>query len=266
MPRLTICNIPRAVRRDSEQHLIEKSVPQEENNHSVDNRDFDRAMKTVTRSSPQPHALPLVTEDPPGKERRSIDHDAIPPVASIHFRRMHQRFQKHPSPSCLNTGEDRLVTYKTCRSYAGACFERVVTNLGCRRSFLSERPRVLKGFGHHSRRTTLICMNAFFARGVTAMRDWWHRNFQSAHYSAVASQAASGKGNWSCSFSAAHSAPAPMIPRPTVPGIVNTGTAAAMGASKAKPSIVRIIRVRRRRPAGEARFLGELAGRKIANS
>ena len=53
---------------------------------------------------------------------------------------MHQRFQKHPSPSCLNTGDDRLVTHKTCRSYAGARFERVVTILGCRRSFISERP------------------------------------------------------------------------------------------------------------------------------
>jgi hypothetical protein len=84
IPRLTLCNIPRAVRRDSEQHIVEKSVPQEENNHDVDNRDFDRAMKTVTRSSPQPHAFPLVTEDPSEKERRSIDHDAIPPVASIH--------------------------------------------------------------------------------------------------------------------------------------------------------------------------------------
>jgi hypothetical protein len=59
-----------------------------------------------------------------------------------------------------------------------------------------------------------------------------------------------------------------MIPQQTIPGIVNTGTEAAMGASKAKPSIVRIIRVRRRRrrPAGESRFLGEFAGRKIASS
>ena len=118
---------------------------------------------------------------------------------------------------------------------------------------------------HHSRRTTLIGMNAFFARRVTAMRDWWHRNLQSVHYGAVISQAASEKGNWSCFFSAAHSAPAPMIPRTTVAGIVNTGTGAAMGVSKAKPSIVRVIRIRHRRPAGEVRFLGEFAGRKIAN-
>jgi hypothetical protein len=49
---------------------------------------------------------------------------------------MHQRFQRHRSPSCLNTGDDRLVTHKTCRSYAGARFERVVTILGRRRSFI----------------------------------------------------------------------------------------------------------------------------------
>jgi hypothetical protein len=133
------------------------------------------------------------------------------------------------------------------------------------------KARVPKGNDHRSRRTTLICMNAFFARGATAIWGWWHRNFQSAEYSPDASQAASGKGNWSCFFSAAHSAPAPMIPRPTIPGIVNTGTETDMDANKVKPSIVRVIRVirvrrRRRRPAGESRFLGELAGRKIASS
>jgi hypothetical protein len=109
-------------------------------------------------------------------------------------------------------------------------------------------------------------MNAFFARGATAIRDWCHRNVQPAKYGADASQAASGKGNWSCFFSAARflTVPAPMIQRPTIPSTANTGT--GMDATKAKPSIVRIIRVRRRRPAGESRFLGEFGGRKIANS
>lgn len=110
-------------------------------------------------------------------------------------------------------------------------------------------------------------MNAFFSRGVTAIRDWCHRNFQSAELNAVTGQAASGEGNWSFFSSAARflTAPAPMIPRLTIPSSTNTVTGAGMAATKAKPSIVRIIRVRRRRPAGESRFLGEFGGRKTAN-
>lgn len=120
-----------------------------------------------------------------------------------------------------------------------------------------------------SRRVTLICMKAFFARGVMAIRDWWQRNFQLAIDSARAGQTASGKGNWFSFFSAGRSAPASMIPRQTI-RITNIGTETDMGASKSRPSIVRvirIIRVRRRRPgpAGESRFLNEFGGRKIAN-
>ena len=111
-------------------------------------------------------------------------------------------------------------------------------------------------------------MNAFFARGVTAIRDWWQRNFQLATDSAGAGQGASGKGNWFSFFSAARSAPAPMIPGPTT-RITNIGTETDLGANKSRPSIVRVIRtirVRRRRPrpAGESRFLSEFGGRKIA--
>jgi hypothetical protein len=39
-----------------------------------------------------------------------------------------------------------------------------------------------------------------------------------------------------------------------------------MDANKWKPSIVRIIRVRRRRSVGEPRFLGKFGDRKIASS
>jgi hypothetical protein len=139
---------------------------------------------------------------------------------------------------------------------------------GLRAVIYFRKARVPKRNGDCSRRTTFICMNTFFARGASAIRNWCHRNFPSSECSADASQAASGKGNRSCFFSGAHSAPAPRIQRPTIPSTANTGTGAAVGASKAKPSIVRIIRVRRRRrrPAGESRFLGEFAGRKIANS
>jgi hypothetical protein len=111
-------------------------------------------------------------------------------------------------------------------------------------------------------------MKAFFARGVMAIQDWWQGNFQLATDSTGAGQAASGKGNWFSSFSAARSAPAPMIPRPTI-RITNIGTETDTGANKSRPSIVRIIRtirVRRRRPrpTGESRFLNEFGGRKIA--
>jgi hypothetical protein len=113
-------------------------------------------------------------------------------------------------------------------------------------------------------------MNAFFARSVRAIRDWWQRNFQLAADSASAGQAASGRGNWFSFFSAARSVPAPTIPRPAI-RITNIGTETDVGANKSKPSIVRVIRtirVRRRRPrqAGEPRFLGEFGGRKTAHS
>jgi len=114
-------------------------------------------------------------------------------------------------------------------------------------------------------------MKAFFVRGVTAIRDWWQRNFQLAADSAGAGQAAAERGSWFSFFSAARSAPAQMIPRPTIRTITNIGTETDMGANKSRPSIVRVIRtirVRRRRPrpAGESRFLGQFDGRKTANS
>jgi hypothetical protein len=49
------------------------------------------------------------------------------------------------------------------------------------------------------------------------------------------------------------SLPAPMIPRPIMTSIVITGTATDTVAIKAKPWIVRIIRVRRRRSVGKLR-------------
>ncbi len=151
-------------------------------------------------------------------------------------------------------------TQKLYRPPVGA--KKIVTILGRGRSFIPEGEQ-------SSRRVTLICMKAFFARGVTAIRDWWKRNFQFATDGSGAGQGASGEGNWSSFFSAARSAPAPMIPGQGRT-IVNTGTETDMGANKSKPSIVRVIRVirvrrRRPRPAGEARFLGEFDGRKIAN-
>jgi hypothetical protein len=100
-------------------------------------------------------------------------------------------------------------------------------------------------------------MNAFFVRGGMVIREWCHRNFHSAQFAADASHATSGEGNWFSFFSASRSAPAPMIQRPTIITTADTGTEAAMGVKKVKPSIVRVIRVIRlqhRRWAGKSRF------------
>jgi hypothetical protein len=112
-------------------------------------------------------------------------------------------------------------------------------------------------------------MNAFFARGASAIRDWCYRNFQSTEFRTAAGQTALAKRSWFSFLSAARflPPPVPMIQRRTIRAIANTGTGAAMDANKVKPSIVRVIRVIRvRRPVGESRFLGEFGGRKIANS
>ncbi|MEN3370638.1 MAG: hypothetical protein V7609_2781 [Verrucomicrobiota bacterium] len=92
-------------------------------------------------------------------------------------------------------------------------------------------------------------MNTFVARNAGAIWDWWHRNFQSAEYRPHPSEAVSRDGLLSRSFSVARSleAAAPMIPPTITAGAVITATAADTAASKRKPSIVRVIRVRRRR-------------------
>jgi hypothetical protein len=62
-------NFTRAVRQPSKQHGIEKSAPQQDGNDEVNNRDFDRAKASVMHSSPQPHSLPFVCEDPSGRKQ-----------------------------------------------------------------------------------------------------------------------------------------------------------------------------------------------------
>jgi hypothetical protein len=116
-------------------------------------------------------------------------------------------------------------------------------------------------------------MNAFFARGASAIRDWCRRHFQSTEFPAAASQTALAKGSWFSFLSAARflTPPAPKIQRPTIRAIANTATEAAMDANKVKPSIVRVIRVIRvrgrcPRPVGESRFLEQFGGSEVANS
>jgi hypothetical protein len=95
-------------------------------------------------------------------------------------------------------------------------------------------------------------MNAFFARGVRAIRDWGQQIFQGA-----SGAANSGQGSWFSFFSASRSVPAPMIQRLATVITVDTGTEAATGAKRVKPSIVRVMRVIRlqhRHWAGESRF------------
>jgi hypothetical protein len=98
-------------------------------------------------------------------------------------------------------------------------------------------------------------MKTFRVRSAAAIRDWWHQNLQSAKSGTGVALVASGNGNSASCFSGAHyfAAPARMtIPPPITPNTGITATATDMDASKWKPSIVRIIRVRRRRLAGKS--------------
>jgi hypothetical protein len=100
-------------------------------------------------------------------------------------------------------------------------------------------------------------MKAFFVRGAMVIRDWCHRNFQSAKFTGDASHATFGEGNWFSFCSASRSAPAPTIQRPPIITTADTGTEAAMGGKRVKPSIVRVIRIIRlqhRHWAGKSRF------------
>jgi hypothetical protein len=110
-------------------------------------------------------------------------------------------------------------------------------------------------------------MNVFFAC-VATIRSWWQWNFRTTEYEVAAT--AFGRKNLSRFSSAVPSAPALMIQPLTNRTTADTGTGAALDANKSKPSIVRVIRtirVRRRRPAGETRFPGaSLAGGKAAHS
>jgi len=98
-------------------------------------------------------------------------------------------------------------------------------------------------------------MNAFFVRSSMVIREWCRRNFQSAQLTADASHATCDEGHGFSFFSPSHSAPA--IQRPTTATTADTGTEAAMGAKRVKPSIVRVIRIIRlqhRHWAGKSRF------------
>ena len=100
-----------------------------------------------------------------------------------------------------------------------------------------------------------LWMNALIAGYVVAIRAWCRRNFQSAARNVATAEATARNGNSFSCFSAAvyFSVPAPTNP-PTTTAAARTAiiaTATDMAASKRKPSIVRVIRVRRRPWAGK---------------
>ena len=168
------------------------------------------------------------------------DHVPILPVARAPTSSAQSKnSRKYPSAFHLTAPKAIWLHNKNLSFYGQAvCPKKVVTISDCGRSFIR-------------------CMNVLLSGGAATIRDWCHRNLQSAVYRADASRAASGKGNWPLFFSGALSltSPALTIQRRTIHASVDTGTVAAMDATKAKPSIVWIIRVRRRRRAGESRFL-----------
>lgn len=90
-------------------------------------------------------------------------------------------------------------------------------------------------------------MNAFIAGHVVAIRAWWRRNFQSAARNIATAGATARSGHSSSCYSVAGclSVPAPAIPPTRPTNIAITATATDTAANKRKPSIVRVIRVRR---------------------
>jgi hypothetical protein len=86
-----------------------------------------------------------------------------------------------------------------------------------------------------------LWMNAFIAGHLVAIRAWWRQNFQSAR---------NGNASSCCSVAGYLSVPAPKIPRTTTAArTVITATVTDTVATKRKPTIVRIIRFRRRHRA-----------------
>lgn len=127
------------------------------------------------------------------------DHDAILPVTSVPTSAARSKnSRKYPSSPYVTAVRAVWLHNKTlsfCRP--GRVHQKSCKHPGLQAVIYFGKATVPKTNGDRSGRTTFVCMNAFFARGATAIRDWCHRNFQSVEYSADAGQAASGKGNWS---------------------------------------------------------------------
>ena len=148
----------------------------------------------------------------------------------------------------MNRLRNDLVAAEIWRSRA----KNVRNQSGLRRLSLIEGQRSAVERSHSWR--VKLCIKALFVRGAAAIRDWWHQSLQCGIDAALT---ASGNENSASCFSAARYFLAPArttIPPPITPATGITATAAAIAASKWKPSIVRIIRVRRRRLAGNARL------------
>jgi hypothetical protein len=162
-----------------------------------------------------------------------------------------QMFQKVSIPFCFNKGWSPLV--------AGQFDVRSINPVTGK---ISQPSRALDCFiarGGRSRERSpgkgKLWMNANIAGHLVAILAWWRRNFQSAAQTVASAGATARNGNLSSCFSAADcfSVPAPTIPlTTTATRTVITATATDTTASKWKPSIVRVIRVRRRHPACEA--------------
>jgi hypothetical protein len=165
------------------------------------------------------------------------------------------------SPRCAKPGhahKNRAANVPD--SVHSVLVEQAVESFGCRPILrFASQGRSGKNFAtiagvrqFHCPRVTAereLWMNAFIAVQVVAIRAWWRRNFPLAAGNVATAGATVRNGN-SFSWSAAgfFSGPAPTI-RPTTTAAartVITATATDMAASKRKPSIVRVIRVRRR--------------------
>ncbi|MEY2521289.1 MAG: hypothetical protein QOF24_3048 [Verrucomicrobiota bacterium] len=178
-----------------------------------------------------------------------IDHDAIRPVATSRKPKRRSKYsRRYPSRFWLNSGWGDWLQNKSGSRSMSRCKRNFATISGGAR-FHCGMAGVPKG--RSLGKGNFVCMNAFIVRSAVAIRNRWHRNFQSESHRHP-EEAASRNGNLSCSFSVARcwEAAAPMIRPTTTPSTVITVMAREADASKPRPSIVRVIRVRRRRWVG----------------
>ena len=158
-----------------------------------------------------------------------------------HTKTAQQIFQTVSIPFWLNNSWYRLVAGQFGVRSTNPVTGKISQPLRALDSFIARGP----AFTERSLGKGKLWMNAFIAGHLVAIRDWWRRNFQSA--AGNVATARNGNSSSCCSVAGYLSVPAPTIPPTTAATrTVITATATDTAASKRKPSIVRVIRVRRR--------------------
>lgn len=191
--------------------------------------------------------VPFVSEDP-GGGGEGVDRSVRPPARN-HVRQTKTAKHMFQKVSIAFLVEQELEPFG-CRTNLSSPTKPVTGKIS--QPFRAFDSFIVLGPGSRRRVTAkgnLAWMNAFIAGHVVAIRAWWRRNLQSAARNVAIARAPARNGNSFSCYSVADflSVPAPAIPTTTAADrTVITGTATATAASKRKPSIVRVVRVRRR--------------------